>query len=216
MRALIVAGTFLFVAAFAFGCADETVPTSSTQTVPGLSFNFTNGPEHPGESGVYRSTGGFIFLVTNNATLTTPATMVIRHYQSDDSEEVCGGGTPFPDWDFQEVTNPNDVVEAVRLLAQTGEIPVLIYPLFDGSKDFCDFLVEDWIYRGTHMLRDQDNNFFFDPAHTNAWGWEANGFVYDRDGDRYRYLEVQRFVVDPDPFRLLNVMVKVKIHPTGK
>jgi hypothetical protein len=140
---------------------------------------------------------------------------IVRHYPSDDSFEVCGGSQQAPVLEEQYVSDPNAINGVIVVLRKTGEVPVLIYPPNDGTKDFCDYLAEDWLFRGTGRLRYQDNNFFFDPSRTNTFGWRGEGTVYDQSGNRYHYTEEQFFVVDPEPFTVHKISEQLTLTPAG-
>lgn len=213
----------LLAAVVAFGCSEQNGPTASDSVVRAPSFDFTNGPPDPGNSVVVRTSGGFNFLTS----VDPDRGLVARHYQADDAP-FCGGGTPFPDWDFQDVSHPSPLKNVIKELAKASDIPLLIYPFFDGSKPFCDFLREDWIYRGTHTLINTDNNFFWftGTGGTNSFGWMSEAFVWDQDGNRYRYNETQRIIVqglccspfiDPEPedFTRKVPVEAIKVHPIG-
>ncbi len=216
MRAFIFPSTLLLVAALAVSCSEQNAPT---ETLRGPAFNFINGPDNPGESGVFREQDGFIFLVSNDSDRKQPVTtLVIRHFQSDDHPVFCDGA-PFPTSDEQAISNPADAVDAIIVLTQARELPVLIYPPFPGG-DPCDFLQNGWLFRGTHSLRFQDNNFSFELGRTDSFGWEGNGVVFDPSGNRYRYTEAQRLVFTPledEPFFILrNVKATLNIVRVGR
>ena len=85
---------------------------------------------------------------------------------------------------------------------KTGVLPVYVYrlselPPQDVSEQFCIDLTTKWIYRGTHQLTNHDNNLFGEPTRTNAFGWNAQGTVFDRAGQKYSYRESFLGVADP-------------------
>lgn len=200
MRACMIPRALLLVLALAVGCSDANLPTAGpSESTP--TFSVADGPENPGNSLVFKFQN-----VVFTTTIDPEADLVARHYDAINAP-FCDG-TDFPLQDIQWVTDPQHEFEVVRRLVQSdGEIPVVIYRLSEvppGLPD-CDDLANLWLYRGTHRFRGQDNNLFFDPSHTNSWGWNAQGKVYDRAGDRFHYNEHSRFVIDPDPFRILHV-----------
>jgi hypothetical protein len=79
------------------------------------------------------------------------------------------------------------------------------------SEQFCIDLKTKWIYRGTHQLTNHDNNLFFDPGRINAFGWNAQGTVFDRAGQKYSYLESFLGVIDPDRQRDLHFRYSLSI-----
>lgn len=174
------------------GCTE---PTVTDPLRPSLSV--ASGPAEPGSSGVVRfGDPNFVRLDYE----TEDGVRIVRHYPADDSFEFCDGSQQLPVLEEQYVTDPNFVNGVIVVLRQTGEVPVLIYPPNDADKPLCEYLQDDWLFKGTGQLIYNDNNFFFDPSRTNFFGWRGEGTVYDRDGRRYRYTEQQGTVSDPDPF----------------
>ena len=109
---------------------------------------------------------------------------------------------------------PHHVTETWR----TGTLPVYVYrlselPPQEVSAQFCEDLVTKWIYRGTHQLRNHDNNLFGAPSPTNSYGWRAVGTVLDRAGKKYHYQESSSTVVDwgSDPPRFIRDIYKLSI-----
>jgi hypothetical protein len=190
MRSTTLAGSVLVVLGLA--CAEPTVPDR-----PPPSLSFGNGPSVPGSSGVLRLGDQLLVGLVYE---TNGGVRLVLHFLADDSFEVCGGSQAFPVVAEQFVTDPgliNGVIVALRL---SGEVPVLIYPPNDGGKDLCDYLRNDWLFKGTGRLVYNDNNYSFDPSRANAFGWSGQGTVYDPSGNRYRYTEDQLIVVDPESF----------------
>ena len=199
--ALAVPATSLLVLA----CAE---PSATDPSSP--SFIFTNGPVQPGSSGVMRFGDQFTVRLDY---VTDAGVRLVRHYPADDSFEVCGGSQQTPVIPEQFVTDPNLISGVVDLLRRTGEIPVLIYAENSANKPLCDYLREDWLFKGTGRLTYNDNNIFFDPRRTNAFGWRGQGTVYDRSGNRYQYTEEQLTVADPDPFIEHVVQARLNLIP---
>jgi hypothetical protein len=99
---------------------------------------------------------------------------------------------------------------------RTGVLPVYVYllsevPPQEESEQFCQDLVDKWIYRGTHKLTNHDNDLFFDPGRTNAFGYNGQGTVFDRAGKRYSYKESFLAVLLPDPFLERNFRYNLSI-----
>ena len=172
-------------------------------------FSFTNGPDHPGSSGVFRFGDQLIVRLDY---FPDPG-LIVRHYPSDDSFEVCGGSQQTPVVEEQFVSDPNAINGVIVLLRKTGEVPVLIYPDNVNNKPLCDYLRDDWLYKGTGRLRYHDNNLFFDPSRTNVFSWRGEGTVVDRSGKRFNYTEEQSFVVDPESFAIHVERVKLRLVP---
>lgn len=84
------------------------------------------------------------------------------------------------------------------MLAKAEAIPILIYRLSDPEPDLCIFLEENWLYKGTHNFSYRDSDFTLGGPGADAYGWTAQGIVYDRDGALYRYSENQLALIGPN------------------
>ncbi len=186
-------------------CA-PTEPAAPVAGGVGPAYGTSNGPANPGNSLVVRFDDE-AFLVSVD-----PANdLVVRHYNAEDIF-FCGGSTGAAPAEAQLVLTPNAAVYGWK----TGEVPVYVYRLSEVppqvvSPQLCADLVDKWIYAGTHTLINHDNNLFFDPSRTNAFGWNGNGTVYDRNGAAYHYSELTHVVVDPSPFRVIRTTYRLSI-----
>jgi hypothetical protein len=158
-----------------------------------------SGPANPGHSFVFRSQDGIFLSSVDEA-----QGLVVRHYNTEDAD-FCGGNTPTPTAEAQLVFTPGGAIYVWK----TGVIPVYVYrlsevPPQEASRQFCKDLKAKWIYRGTHELKNHDNNLFFDPTHTDAFGFTGQGTVFDRAGAQFSYYESLLAVIDPVQFRELN------------
>lgn len=173
----------LLVAAAACDQSQPVAPTA-VESAPHPTFGTANGPVNPGHSFVTRGSID-LFLTSVDET----QDLVVRHYNTEDID-FCGGSSPAPTAEEQVVLTPHHATETWR----TGKLPVYVYrlselPPQDVSPQFCADLLTKWIYRGTHQLRNHDNNLFGDPSPTNSFGWRATGTVFDRAGERHHYQE---------------------------
>lgn len=182
-------------------------------------FGTANGPENPGHSFVLRFDAGVFlygpggapfFLVSEDQA----HDLVVRHYNAEDID-FCGGSSPEPSSEAQLVFTPGAAVYVWK----TGVLPVYVYrfsevPPFTGdiTEEFCSDLREKWIYRGTHKLLNHDSDLFFDPTRMDAFGWHAEGIVYDRAGGKYAYQESESAVVDPRTLRIIRDDYKLSIR----
>jgi hypothetical protein len=214
MRSRLILNSPLLVLSLAFvvaACEEaQSVAPSPPEVASRPAFGTANGPENPGHSFVLRFDAGVFlygpggvpfFLVSVDET----QDLAVRHYNAEDID-FCGGSTPEPASEAQQVLTPPGPVVYVW---QTGVLPVYVYrlsevpPTEEVTEQFCNDLKEKWIYRGTHQLLNHDNNQFFDPTRTDAFGWHAQGIVYDRAGGKHAYQESESAVVDPNPFRII-------------
>lgn len=182
-------------------------PTTEGRSLP--AFGTANGPANPGHSFVIRGAIGLFLTSVDEG-----QDLVVRHYNTEDID-FCGGSSSAPTAEEQVVQTPNHATETWR----TGKLPVYVYrlsevPPQEVSPEFCDDLVTKWIYRGTHQLRNHDNNLFGDPSPTNTYGWRAVGTVWDRAGKKYHYQESSSTVVDwgSDPPRFIRDIYKLSIR----
>jgi hypothetical protein len=192
----------------ALAACDTSAPVAPAGDGSGVhpQFGTSNGPVNPGHSFVFRSNDG-IFLTS----VDEENDLVVRHYNTEDVD-FCGGGTAPPTAEAQLVLTPGGAIYTWK----TGVIPVYVYrlsevPPQDVSDQLCIDLKTKWIYRGTHKLTNHDNNLFFEPGRTDAFGWNAQGTVFDRAGQQYSYRESFLAVLVPDPFRELNSRYKLVI-----
>jgi hypothetical protein len=178
----------------------QPVAPTAGETAPNPVFGTANGPVNPGHSFVFRQAID-VFLVS----VDEAQDLVVRHYNTEDID-FCGGSSSTPTAEEQVVLTRNHVTETWR----TGQLPIYVYrlsevPPGEVSPQFCADIATKWIYRGTHRLRNNDNNLFGDPQPTNAFGWRGEGTVFDRAGKRYHYEESLFVVIDwgSDPPRVI-------------
>ena len=169
----------------ALAACDTSAPVAPAVDGTGMhpEFGTSNGPANPGLF-VIRSNDGFFLTSVDEEN-----DLVVRHYNTEDID-FCGGGTAPPTAEAQLVLTPGAAIYTWK----TGVLPVYVYrlselPPQDVSEQFCIDLKTKWIYRGTHQLTNHDNNLFGEPTRTNAFGWNAQGTVFDRAGQKYSYRE---------------------------
>ncbi len=88
---------------------------------------------------------------------------------------ACGGEADYPQWDYQDVDG-----NRVRSITQVRDVPIVVYPFPNTpGKPFCDFLAEDWLYRGTGFAHINDNNVFWwmGTGGNNSFSVRVNGTV---------------------------------------
>jgi hypothetical protein len=173
-------------------------PTSVAPTSVGPAASAA--PANPGHSFVFRSVGDIDFLIS----VDEGQDLIVRHYDAANID-FCGGSASVPAAEHQLVLTPGAAVYTWK----TGFIPVYIYRLSEVpptdvvTPAFCDDLKTKWIYRGMHQLLNHDNNLFGDPTRTNAFGWNAEGTVFDPAGGRHAYRESFLTVWDPETQRFI-------------
>lgn len=172
------------------GSADRPASPGVTPAAETLS-GFLNGPESPGNSGVFRFQDVFVVITTD-----PDRDVFAVHAQADDLF-LCGGDSDFELSDIQFVENQETFI---RMLLKLEDAPIFLYRNSDPEPDLCKFLNENWLYNGTHSLVQTDNNLdaFLNDRGANSFGWAARGTVYDKEGNRCKYHEHQNAVWSPD------------------
>lgn len=215
----------LLTAVVAIGCSEDDAPTG-VSVEP--TFGSEDGPGNAGGSGVIRFSAPIGSLNTWDET----SGLIARHYSPDD---FCESGET-PEWEFHLVTHPRGVKDAVNAHLKAHDIPVYIYLLSEVPPSFqfppdenlsgrdyqeaCDDLQTKWLYKGTHSMKITDNDAFCERQTPNSFGYSANAFVEDRDGNSYRFQLSTRIVVDWDPGcaegEVKHSNYTVDVHPIGK
>jgi hypothetical protein len=202
----------LFVAV---SCDQKIVEPAADQVAEAPAFNFMNGPENPGESDVYRFKDyGTLSIIDFDQGLR------VRLYDTFDTWR-CGGAADDPIWDYQDVDG-----DRVKSVNQLQEVPLVVYPFPNTpGKDYCDFLAEDWLYRGTGVASVNDNNVFWftGTGGQNSFITRARGTVEDRAGDLHNLNAISKVVVngmccfdwiplEDEDYEEINVVEWIKIN----
>ena len=217
----------LIVGALLAACADQTPvdPLDTTETAA-PSFSYLNGPGNPGNSPVYR------FEEYGYLSITDPDKgLRVRLFDALDTWR-CGGSADDPFWVSQYVDGDH-----VKNLSKSQDVPVVVYPWpEDPNKTYCDFLAEDWLYKGTAMVQINDNNvfWFMGTGGNNTYSLRVNGAVEDDAGQMYKLTGNNKYTVkglccffgyDPgtgDPYYVdpadewmteMSVIETISIHP---
>ena len=202
----------LFVAV---SCDQQPVEPAPDQVAEAPTFNFTNGPENPGGSDVYRFKWYGAVSITDYE-----QGLRVRLFDTFDTWR-CGGATDDPLWDYQDVDG-----DRVKSVNQVQEVPLVVYPWPNNpAKSYCDFLAEDWLYRGTGMAAINDNNvyWFTGTGGNNTFSTRANGTVEDRAGGLHQFNAISKVVVkgmccfdwiplEDEDYREIVVVENIKIH----
>jgi hypothetical protein len=175
-------------------------------------FNYTNGKHVIEQADIYRFADRYWVG-------TTDGVLFAAHYDAINDHPLCDADAEGALWYDQMKGDINTWVgEAIRYVGQLRDAPVTIYPfvpypqpwqpLFDDNGEpipenvavLCDWLDNDWLYRGTHNVTWTDNDItgFDDTPGINSWGWAANGNVMDQIGDGYKYHENQHYLFNPE------------------
>jgi hypothetical protein len=168
-------------------------------------------PANPGNSGVFRFED---VLITNS---TDPGRDLIAWHIFAENWTGCGGTENFPLADVQTIETPSG---AVHWVGVHSEIPVYIYRLSEwnalGNAEICDFLANDWLYRGTHTMRATANDVTQAGHGASTFGWSAHGVVEDPAGTVYRYTEQQRAIFDQRTGNAKWMTENIRVHRIGR
>ncbi|MGB5301879.1 MAG: hypothetical protein WBP10_18055 [Thermoanaerobaculia bacterium] len=199
----------------ALSCDQQPVEPVPDQVAEAPALNFMNGPENPGNSPVYRFRDygyGSVFDFDRG--------LRVRLYDTFNTV-ACGGDADYPIWDYQDVDG-----DRVRSISQVREVPVVVYPFPNTpGKEFCDFLAEDWLYKGTGYAHINDNNVFWwmGTGGNNSFSVRVNGTVEDPEGNLHQLNAMNKYVVKgmccaPDiplaeeDYEYLSVIETINIH----
>lgn len=177
----------VLLAFVAVSCDQQPVEPATDQVAETPTFNFMNGPENPGKSGVERLYWEDCWWC---GTIDGNGVYLAAHYQGDDMW-FCGGSSYWHPWETQLVVNSN----GEHYNNQAYDVPLFIYSWLDfqsacsiSQEACCEYRAEGWMYRGTHDMVALDN------WQENRWYQQMNahGIVYDHDGNEYMYRERQK------------------------
>ena len=171
-----------------FAACTEQAPVAPVEDGP--AFNFMNGPENPGN--VLR------FEYYGILSITDPVRgLRVRFYDTFDTWR-CGGSTDDPVWAYQD-TQEGEFGAVVQEVAKSQELPFVVYPWPNTpGKDFCQFLQEDWLFRGTGTVSLNDSNYFWftGTGGTDAVTIRAQGVVEDAAGNKHNLTAFTHYVVN--------------------
>ena len=222
-RIPLVVALALFVAV---SCDQQPVEPAAEQIAEAPALNFMNGPENPGNSPVYRfndiGPNSVFDFAGGDWWECGPETGCLRArlYDTFDTWR-CGGAADDPIWDYQDVDG-----DRLKSVNQVKEVPIVVYPYPNTpGKSFCDFLAEDWLYKGTGMARVNDNNVFWftGTGGNNTYRTGVNGTVEDREGGVHQLIATNSYVVngmccfdwiplEDEDYREIKKIETIKIH----
>lgn len=167
------------------------------------SFNFTNGPTTPGQSGIIRfgETNGFFIVDVARG-------LMAFHGLDVTLAEFCEGERNPDVWDWQLDLIPTG---AAPWLMTLPDHHVWIYP---ASPPGCEFWASlPLIASGRTRLMRTDNDLFDAGPGANAFGYSATGVLEDAEtGAPLRYLETWRVVTPPSGICCAELVASIKLH----
>ncbi|HSH76184.1 MAG TPA: hypothetical protein VLA09_10915 [Longimicrobiales bacterium] len=186
------------------GCQETPISPAAADLEP--SFNFSNGPDSPGNSGVIRFEGAFGFLSWEES----EGGLFAFHFENADLP-ICGGSGLDPTGDVQIVATTAGLL---RDIIQVPDTPISIYsaavvlPIIFGQippDEGCQILADDWLYRGTHTMTVTGLI-----GAGQSFGWSGYGDVWDPDGNQFNYTETARIVGFEEK------LFDIEVRPRGK
>jgi len=189
------------------GCSEQpTALDNSGRSETGAEpvFDFMNGPDMPGQSHLVRFAADEQWLLSTQSFEDQLFTVY-----GDPSVTFFCGGAGNPAYSVQW----NDIEGVINILALKKRFTIYVYEMFAvPPADFCDFLANDWAYRGTVSY----NEIYHESRQNGnvSWKWTTNGVVYDQDGEPYSFHELQHFARDAN-FNGAWLKEDIKVRPRG-
>ncbi len=173
------------------GLAAATLALSCTEQLAPPSFNFTNGPASPGNSGIFRVQSADFFIGIH-----PEVGLISVHGLQNTFADLCAG---LGELDLVDIQLKPQSAGEIQALITNGESSVQIVPLVPAT---CAALSgAPVLYRGTAWLQNTDNNFTptgTEGQRANSFGWVSLGVLDDLvHGGRVRYSEEVRRLVSP-------------------
>jgi hypothetical protein len=181
------------IAAMLGSCTHSTAPRDDRTT----SFGFINGPESPGNSGIFRFNDTYADLIFDfDAGL-----LAIIGLNTTVAEFCAGAEDPFDPADFQ--VKPHQLGEVNSLIiSKSTTIQILPIPA-ESEGDFCaDFADQPVLYSGTGSIVRTDNNFTAtgtNGGRANSFGFATQGTLQDLvNGGQVQFSGILRLLITPD------------------
>ncbi len=195
----------LLLSAALAACVERPAPTAGSAT----SFDFTNGPASPGNSGIFRSEGITFAVAVDEA-----AGLVSVHGLAPSVAEFCAGHGTFD-------LGPQQVHEidagAVVGLVFDRETPVEIFPLAIFTGRVCrSFRSVTPLDRGVATFHRTDNNFTptgTEGGRADSFGWTSQGILAAMGGGQVRYSEEVRLLINPQTDELTVKVSNIRVTP---
>lgn len=174
---------------------------------PGPAFDFTNGPESPGESGIFRFNDLWIEVIVDPG-----GGYKSIHGLVNSVDELCTGLGELNEASFQVKTLHADEVHALLV---DREQAVQVFAFIPGP--ICATLrAVTPVARGTANWRRTDNNFTAtgtEGGRANAFGSTAQGVLDATAGGRLRYSAELLLLINPQTEELTVAAANVRLTP---
>jgi len=208
MRSLHGAAPILAVV-LVLSCTERTAPPDAAPPAPPVSFDFLNGPDSPGNSGIFRFQD-VIFEITFDFN----AGLVSVHGLTNSIADACNDLGEFDLMDIQLKPHSREEVNSL-IVDRESPVQILAIPAEGLGESFCsDFSGVPVLYSGTVAFRETDNNETptgTEGGRANSFGWRAQGVLDDLvNGGQVHYNEELRFIISPrDEFKVAVSTIRV-------
>ena len=198
-------------ALLAVACQDTPTEPVEQPVATAPEFNFMNGPESPGNSGVERFPDWYTF----NYTIDWETRWLLVTYDVWEAYAGCTVTIPPPEllkpWDIQQKERDTPDGVQTSLLMQREDVVYimdhLIYDqsVYDPATEVCPWIMATWKYRGPAKF--VVHREYLDGA-SQSFIASADGLVEDRDGNWFRLNYKERYGTASD-------MIRIKLTPIG-
>jgi hypothetical protein len=190
-------------------CTDQTAPPDAAPPAPPVSFDFLNGPDSPGNSGIFRFQD-----VVFEVTFDFKAGLISVHALTNSIADLCNDLGEFDLSDIQLKPHSREEVNSL-IVDRESPVQILAFPPGGLGESFCsDFSGAPVLYSGTVAFRETDNNETAtgtEGGRANSFGWRAQGVLDDLvNGGQVHYNEEVRFIISPrDEFKVAVSKIRV-------
>ena len=207
MRTVRIPITVALLGALTASCG-EVAPTASDETLPGPSFNFSNGPTNPGPFVVRGNFNAFLLNANSDGSLVS-----VNGLGTLDPNQsvVCGGATIFDLVEFQDIENPSGALNELDKQEGTKHIYADAATFF-SQLSLCDALNLPRLAEGRGQLVATDNDLQVSGTRANAFGFRMQGTLDDLvNGGKAHYNEVLQLLIGKNgSFRVLRSEINLK------
>lgn len=190
-------------------CTERTAPADAA------SFGFSNGPESPGESGIFRSEVGWFEVARDES-----AGLISLNGWPGTVASFCDHLAAGDVFEFAEKmdqqTKPH-IADEVNALLVDRETSVQILELASPAVRLCRDLREaPVLYSGTAAFHRTDNNLTetgTEGGRANSFGWTSQGMLEEvATGRRVHYNGAVRLLINPTTDELTVILSRINVH----
>ncbi len=207
MRTVRIPITVALLGALTASCG-EVAPTASDETLPGPSFNFSNGPANPGPFVVRGNFNAFLINANSDGSLVS-----VNGIGTLDPNQsvVCGGTSNFDVVDFQVIAHSSGALNGLFQQEVTQHIYADAATFF-SQLSLCDALNLPRLAEGRGQMVVTDNDLKGSGTRGNAFGFRMQGTLDDLvNGGKAHYNEVLQMQISKNGnFRVLRSEINLR------